>query len=513
MADENQPVPQPSLQEASPPGKGQVAPDNVSIGTTLGGFVEYLIPTDTVLKQKGGSLTVYKEVLRDDQVKSVFEQRRRAVVSADWIVEPGADDATSKAAADALTENLNEIGWDRITDAQLYGIFYGYSVAEVMWEPRDNLVRIADIKVRDRARFVFDRDHHVYLKVDERFDRMPDRKFWTISTGADHDDEPYGLGLGHWLYWPVWFKRNDLKFWLVFLEKFGMPTPSAKIPAGKMEDAKFRREALAALRSIVTDSAVLLPEGVEVELLEAARSGAADYEGMCKAMDAAIAKIILSQTMTTDNGSSRSQAEVHQGVADKVVKADADLICESFNRTVVRWWAEWNFPGAKPPRVRRITEPPEDLSKRADRDQKIKALGYEPTEEYIRETYGEGWVKSQNAEKMIAALGGKPAPGQQDDQMAQDFAEVAALAAIKSINRADQQALVDAAQAFAAKYEEILGPRVDDLLSFAEQTGDYATFIRRLQDMIAQPVPAGMVEKVRRGNFFARLLGSFRAQK
>jgi phage gp29-like protein len=510
MADDQKPVPQPSLQEASQHGKGDVIPENVSIGTTLGGFVEYLTPTDSVLKQKGGSLAVYKEVLRDDQVKSVFEQRRRAVVSADWIVEPGADDAASKAAADALTENLDEIGWDRITDRQLYGIFYGYSVAEIMWEPRDNLVRFKDIKVRDRSRFVFDREHHVYLKVDERYERMPDRKFWTVSTGADHDDEPYGLGLGHWLYWPVWFKRNDIKFWLVFLEKFGQPTPTAKIPAGKMEDASFRAKALNALRAITTDSAVLLPEGVEVDLLEAARSGAADYEGMCKAMDAAIAKIILSQTMTTDNGSSRSQAEVHQGVADKVVKADADLVCESFNNGPVKWWCEWNFPGALPPRVRRITEPPEDLSKRADRDAKIKQLGYEPTEEYVRETYGDGWVKSQNAERMLAALTGGPQGGADDNA---DFAETALLATIKAINRNDQRALVAAAGRLASQHSDVVGGRVMALLAAAADSQDYSEFKDKLIEMAGEVPDQKAVDKVRHANIFARMFGRFRAQK
>lgn len=507
MADENKPLPQPSLQEESAHGRGDPMPPNTTIVNTMGGFVEVLTPTDSVLRQKGGSLELYKEVLRDDQVKSVFEQRRRAVVSADWIVEPGAEDANSKAAADALTQNLEEIDFDRITDRMLYGVFYGYSVSEVMWEPAGSLVRFADVKVRDRARFMFDRDHNVYLKTSTEHLRMPDRKFWTFSTGADHDDEPYGLGLGHWLYWPVWFKRNDIKFWLIFLEKFGQPTATGTIPAGKFEDKDFKTKALNALRAITTDSAVLVPEGVEIALLEAARSGAADYEGMCKAMDAAIAKIILSQTMTTDNGSSRSQAQVHEGVAEKVVKADADLVCESFNRGPVRWWTEWNFPGAVPPRVRRITEPPEDLAQRAERDTKIKSLGYEPTEDYMRETYGEGWVKSQKAEPLVP---GQLPPGQ---DMAQNFAELAMLAAVKSATRADQQALVDAAQAFASKYEEILGPRVDELLAFADQTGDYQTFVRRLQDMIARPAPGASVEKVRRANTFARLLGAFRGQK
>ena len=44
---------------------------------------------------------------------------------------------------------------------------------------------------------------------------LPGRKFWQFSVGANHSDNPYGLGLAHSLYWPVFFKRSDIKFWLL----------------------------------------------------------------------------------------------------------------------------------------------------------------------------------------------------------------------------------------------------------------------------------------------------------
>src|SRR5690606_32759156 len=170
-----------------------------------------------------------------------------------------------------------------------------------------------------------------------------------------------------------------------------------------------------------------------VDLLEATRSGATSYQDLAEAMNQSISKIVLSQTMTTDNGSSRSQAEVHAGVRDMVVKADADLACSSFNTQVARWLTEWNYPGAEVPRVWRSTEPPEDLIKRADRDGKIFALGFEPTEDYIRQTYGEGWVKK-------AVEAGIPPDRLQElpNQLAAEFAELGALAALKGARRADQ---------------------------------------------------------------------------
>src|SRR5690606_14105313 len=323
------------------------------------------IPQDTVLAQKGRDYRVYREVLRDDQCKATFQQRRDAVTSCEWTVEPGGKRAIDKRAADSLRAQLEALDWDRMTDRMLYAVWYGFAVGECMWDIDGREVVLSDVRVRDRQRFAFDAERRLYLKRNG-FELMPERKFWTLSTGADNYDEPYGLGLAHYCYWPVFFKRNDIKFWLVFLEKFASPTIVGKGPAGILDDAEKRNAVLAELRSFATDTAIVVPEGIEVDLLEATRSGATSYQDLAEAMNQSISKIVLSQTMTTDNGSSRSQAEVHAGVRDMVVKADADLACSSFNTQVARWLTEWNYPGAEVPRVWRNTEPPEDLIKRAD---------------------------------------------------------------------------------------------------------------------------------------------------
>lgn len=474
-------------------------------------FLKVMANPDQILATKGGgNFKVYDEVLRDDQVKSTFQQRRLAVVSAPWDVEPGAEDALSKRAAEELKKQLQAADFDRITDRMLYGIFYGYAVGEILWEVRDGLIAIADIKVRDRSRFRFGLEGGLFLqRQDWSFEQMPDRKFWTISTGQDHDDNPYGVGLAHWLYWPAYFKRVDIKFWLIFLEKFGQPTALGKLPAGQAENKDTRQRLLSALASIATDAAVVIPDGAEIDLLEAARSGAADYQGLHDTMNAAISKVVLSQTMTTDNGSSRSQAEVHEGVAEKVIKADADLICESFNRGPAQWWTAYNFPGAVPPRVWRNTEPEEDLNTRAERDQKIYALGFEPTEDYIVETYGPGWQKKKAPE--IPPASNNPFAPRGGDQA--EFAENLVLSAIKAGHRLDQQRLLESAQSFANQYEDVIGQRVQQLIDYAETSGDYATFRQHLLELFADQPTAQTINKVERGNFFARLLGSWRAQR
>ncbi len=497
--------------------KGEVAAPEDLLATASKGakaYVATLTPTDSVLKTRGAgnNLEIYRELLRDDQVRSAYQQRRTAMLQAEMIVDPGAEDSTSTAAAEALKANLETIRWDEICDKVHYAIFYGWGVAEVMWEPapEGNLVNIADIRVRDRARFRWTRDGALWLQTIRGLEQMPDRKFWTLSAGADNDDEPYGLGLAHSLYWPVWFKRNDIKFWLTFLERFGQPTSLIKIPAGQVNDPDTVQNAIALLQNITTDAGLVVPDNVVIELLEAARTGSADYGAMHDAMDKAISKIILSQTMTTDDGSSLAQAQVHAGVAGHVVKSDGDPICESFNRTVGRWWTEYNFPGAVPPRVWRNTEPPEDLNARAERDGKVYALGYEPTEDYIKETYGDGWVKKK--EQPAPALFGAPGTAKGAPP---EFAEGerAALAALKAANRADQQAIADAALQFANSYETVMGARVGALLGAAQDSDDYESFREKLTELLAEVPDDGTTEPLARGSFFSRLLGALRNQR
>jgi phage gp29-like protein len=382
-----------------------------------------------------------------------------------------------------------------------------------MWRPEGNGVAFDRIIVRDRARFRFDRQGALYL-YENAWHLMPEHKFWTVRSGGDNHDELYGLGLAHSLYWPVFFKRNDIRFWLTFLEKFGMPTAVAKLPAGKMADPKEVSKATAMLRQIATDAGIVVPEDVVVELLEAARSGAADYGALHDAMDGAISKIVVGQTMTTDNGSSRAQGEVHERVAQKIVEADSDLLCGSFNAGPVKHWTAWNFPGAKPPRVYRKTDPEEDLNARAERDGKIFALGFEPTEEYIEQTYGEGWQKKQAP--AVDPMSGLPMGGQRPGNAdPAQFAEgeLAALAALKAARRGDQQALAEAAEAFASQYETIMARRIGQVLEAADFAEDPAVFRQRLDEILAEVPPPETVDKLTRGTFFSRLMGALRAQR
>lgn len=345
----------------------------------------YLAPQDKVLRYQGGTnYELYEDLLRDDRVKSAFGQRIAAVVAREWVVNPGGERRRDRMAADHLRETLRHVQWDRVTDMMLYGVFYGYSVAEVMWLRDGRHVAMDRIRVRNRRRFVFDAHFNPLLLTSDNpnGEALPERKFWCFSAGADNDDEPYGRGLAHYLFWPVWFKKNQTRYWLVFLEKFGAPTPVSKY---SRDDDK--QKALELASAVHVDSALAVPEGIVLEFLEAMRSGSVDYGDFRRAMDDAITTIILSQTMTTGDGSSLSQAQVHMEVRREVVESDAWLIDESFRRGPAAWWTAMNYPGAATPEVQRVMEDPAELKDLADRDKTIVDMGHALTAEYVEDTY------------------------------------------------------------------------------------------------------------------------------
>lgn len=346
-----------------------------------------------LLRSLASNFDIFEGLLTDTQVQSALQDRRLALVSKDWNVTEASDSPQDKAAADFMREMLQALPWDDITEKMHWGVYYGFSVAELMYKRDGQRIVVDQVIARKRTRFRYDLEGNLRLLTRNNVvngEIMPANKFWHFATGGDNHENPYGIGLAHWLYWPVWFKNNGLKFWSVYLDKFAMPTALGQHDFG--QDDERLSELVDALQAIHTDSGVAMPKGVDITLLEAKRSGTTDYETFCNYMDKAISKVTIGQVASSEGTPGRlGNDELQSDVRQDLVKADADLICESWNRGPGRWLTAWNFPGAKPPRVWREVEQDEDLNQRSERDKNLYEIGFKPTLDYITETYGEGY--------------------------------------------------------------------------------------------------------------------------
>jgi phage gp29-like protein len=332
------------------------------------------------------------EIMRDPRVKTAWAQRKSALVSRDWEVVPGDDRPQSQQAADELRDQLLALGWDRVCDKMLNGVLHGYSLAEIIWEIDAGRVVIANIKVRKSRKFAFNKSGVLLLKTAENPAGipLPDRKFWHFTSGAEDDDTHAGVGLLEYLFWPVYFKKNGLSAWMDFLDEYARPTAVGKHPPlTPADDVEKLLEALVAMRE---SAAVAIPNTMAAEFLNAARTGTSDYKELVGFMNSEITQVIVGQTMTIEDGSSRSQSETHNEKMGEIVKGDADLLTDSSASQVFKWWTEYNYGDtAATPMVRRRLEEPEDIDKIADRDAKLLDLGWRRTAASIAEVYGDAY--------------------------------------------------------------------------------------------------------------------------
>ena len=107
-----------------------------------------------------------------------------------------------------------------------------------------------------------------------------------------------------------------------------------------------------------------------------------------KFSDAAISKITVGQTMTTDDGSSLSQSQTHYKVRSALIEADAQMVNESFNSGPAIWITAYNFPGAAAPRV--VRRPDEALSSldQSEIAKRVADMAGTMDREWLEETFG-----------------------------------------------------------------------------------------------------------------------------
>lgn len=209
--------------------------------------------------------------------------------------------------------------------------------------------------------------------------REGDLANWCLECG-----EPYDLGLYLKVAPAAISKKHVLIFWDNFAEKFGLPiiygtsSSSNNSDLIKMEDM---------LRNMGNSAWGLFPEGTELKLIETAKGDAFQvFDKRVELADKQISTSLGGQTMAFIDGSSRSQAEVHEGGFDELKDSYADEFKDWVNTRLLPFCIKHGFPFAgyrfEWDESRQYT--PEQLR------QVIEMLlnaGYEIPDEYITDTY------------------------------------------------------------------------------------------------------------------------------
>jgi len=426
------------------------------------------------------------KILRDDQVAAAMMQRISSVVGNDYKVVAGAKDKESLKAADFIAEQLQHIDWNSVTAAMMMAIFYGFKPAENLFSSDGRFIYLDEVKPRNPDYFGFDADENlVFIGLNGTTEGKKAKPpyFWYSVYGRTSSDELYGRGIVSALYYPVLFKHAGVQSWLDFLDGAAHPKMIGKLADFASDDEK--EALLEVIKSINGYGGAVLNNDEDIGVIESKRDGK-EFDNFTDFCDKAISKIILGQSLTIEDGTSRSFGKTLLEIRQERAKRDNAIVENPFNKHIVKFLVESNFPKAKMPHVRRDLEIKEDIESRSRADVRIFSMGAKPTQDYIDNTYGHGWVipdYSQQEQQKDGRVNTLTGMIMKEDSNPVKRAQTDVTTDL-SANTIDYQEEVDAvADAAVDEIDSAMDAVVNNVLEFIEQNGIDKT-IEKLNDAI-----------------------------
>ncbi|PTE20235.1 DUF935 domain-containing protein [Cereibacter changlensis JA139] len=343
-------------------GVRQVWTDTVASGLTPQRLAAVLRACDQ--GELSDFLTLAEEMEeRDPHYGSVLGIRKRAISGVVPHVVPGSDDTKGREIAEAVEAHIAEHdGFPDLVEDMLDSLGKGFSVVEIHWAA-DKSRWWPELFERVEPRWLtYDRDTGRELRL--RSDSSPIEGI-PLAPGHFIRHEARlksGLAFRNGLARVVAFswmcKAYTLKDWIAFIETYGLPLRLGRYgPEATAEDV---RKLFQAVANIGTDAAAVLPKSMQIDFERGvAVQGDGVFETFARWADEQISKAVLGQTMTSDNGSSQSQANVHNEVRHDIARADARSVAGALNRDAVRPFvqANWGEQERYPRIVIEIPEP------------------------------------------------------------------------------------------------------------------------------------------------------------
>jgi SPP1 gp7 family putative phage head morphogenesis protein len=393
-----------------------------SSGTDIWGIKNLPIynPDDLVGKK---GLDIYRTMQkRDGQVKAAFMLKKHARLSTPWSIRPeDENDQDAVKQAEFIEHCFSEMKgninnsllkiWNAMRD--------GYSVAEINYKiipsgEFKGMIGIDNIKVRKAINYMFGCDEHGNIKEEGLIEAgnkpLPINKFIIFAYNPNDDDADSLYGESDFRAAYRYYFSNDIvqRFWNIFLEKFGQPTVIGRYVAGT---PKIKQdEYLDILKNIQTDTAIVMPVGLEAELLEATRRGEAGYKEAFDSNNAMIARSLLVGTLLMDSGEkgswalSKTHFDIFIYILDYLGEETEDTI---IREQIIKRLIDFNFPQPKYPYFKFESLIKEDQKAKAEIAKMLVDAGLiNPEEEWVR-----GFLKIPAKEEGIVLPEPKPKGG------------------------------------------------------------------------------------------------------
>lgn len=334
---------------------GEIASDPSVIATSLKESIVQYNP-DSLINRKG--YQIIDKMRIDEAVKSALTLKKQAVIAPGWTIEPASDDPKDIEVAEFIEFALNKMrgSVSNMLMQILLALDYGFSINEIVWKmyedgPHKGKIGLKAIKSKKPHYYDFKADQFGNLDkngiVVNAFaggeQELPTNKF-IIYTYQKEFSNWYGQSDLRPAYRSWWSKDALIKFWNIYLEKFGQPTAWGRHKQG---DSKGRGDLQSILDKLQTSTNIVSSMGdFEIDLLEGKRSSTGDYKEALHYHDRGIARSILIPDRLSEAGETGalSQALVHFDVFLWVVKClrlDLEELC--MEEQLIRRLVSFNF--------------------------------------------------------------------------------------------------------------------------------------------------------------------------
>lgn len=352
-----------------------------------------------------GDITAQHELFidieeRDSCIAANIQTRKRAILTLDWrIAEPrhaGIQGEKLQAEIDQLFYQMPMLE-DLLMD-MMDAVGHGFSALEISWEQLEGKWIPVKFTPCPPSWFRLDKNDHLLLKTPDNPMGEPLRPFgWVVHSHKSRTVQLARMGLFRTLAWLYMFKHYSVHDFAEFLELYGMPIRLGKYPIGASNDEK--RTLLKALAQIGHNAAGIMPEGMSVELHNAANAGGASgnnpFLQMIDWCEKSTARLILGQTLTSGadgKTSTNALGQVHNEVRRDLLVSDAKQIAQTITQQIILPYLQLNFDPAislaRVPYFEFDTKEYADLSLLAEAIPKLVGVGVRIPENWVRDKLG-----------------------------------------------------------------------------------------------------------------------------
>lgn len=330
---------------------------------------------------------------RDLHYSSVLRTRKLKVAGIEPTVEAASDETHDIELADAVRVLMERPQIPELLFDLLDGLGKGLAVVEILWDtatvpwtPRDyswvdprfikpDQETLREVRVLTEAEPI----HGEPLSPYKYMTHQP-----RLKSGL-----PLRNGLARLVAVMYMLKSFTVRDWWAFGEKFGLPITVGKY--GNNASKEDIQTLVDAISTLASDAGCAIPQSMQIEMQETAsrQGGGALFESMAKWCDAQTSKAVLGQTMTTDDGSSQSQANVHNDVRMDIARWDARQLENTLNEFLVRPFILLNYGEQESyPRVCLRINEPEDLKTLVDALVPLLDRGMKVQMSEVRDKFG-----------------------------------------------------------------------------------------------------------------------------